>query len=51
MCVRAETLPDCTGVAGTLAVCMGVEQMQSNCTGAAETLPNRDIILGTLPFT
>ena len=45
--VRVETQPDCTGVAETPVVCMGLANMSSVCTGGAETLPDRNRMVGT----
>ena len=47
--VRAETQPDCTGVAEMPSVCMGVAEMPSLCTRVAVTPPNRNRTEGNSP--
>ena len=49
--VRAEPLPNCTGLADTPAVCMGVAEMLYVCTGVAETPPNWTGVVGTPPLS
>ena len=48
--VRAETQPDCTGVAETPYFCMGVAEMPSVCTGVVERPPDRNIVGGNLSY-
>ena len=48
--VRAETQPDCTGVAETLDVCMVVAEMPSICTGVTEMSLYCNIVTGTAPL-
>ena len=45
--VRAETLPNCTGVAETSYFCMGVVAMPSVCAGVAETPPDHNRVART----
>ena len=47
MCIRAETQPNCTGVAETPDFCMGIAKMPHVCTGVAETPPDYNTVAGT----
>ena len=49
--VRAETLPDCTGVVETPVVCMGLAEMPSVCMGVTETPSYCNAVTGTPPLT
>ena len=49
--VRAETPPNCTGVAETPTVYMVVADMPSVCTGVVYTPPDHNRLGGTLPLS
>ena len=46
VCLRAETPPDCAGVAETPAFCMLVEEMPYVCTELADTPPDFSRVAG-----
>ena len=48
--VRADPQPNCTGVAETLDICMGVSQMLYACTVVAETPPDHNRMAGIPPL-